>query len=89
MGDAELIFEYLINSFDEAIKAFSTSKTEWEVDEHKGYIVKYEVSEKDLKAEFRVLLVGQIQYQFMYVATNPNFDEKVAEKFFKSFKLKK
>ena len=78
-----------VDTFGKAINATSSSKTEWNVGDYKGLTAIYELDESNVKVEYRVILIGQIQYQIIYLAAKENYNEKVAGKFFNSFKLKK
>ena len=46
-----------------------------------------DLTENDVLLEYRVILIGNIQYQLVAMAATSDYDEKAADKFFKSFKL--
>lgn len=81
--------EFAIESFGNAIKGTTKFTAEWKLKNHSGLIAQYEMEEQGVRVDYRVLLVDQIQYQLIVLAANDNFDEELASKFFKSFKLKK
>jgi hypothetical protein len=45
------------------------------------------ISDNSMKLEYRVVLVGNIQYQLVAMAMLEEYDEKAAARYFKSFKL--
>ncbi|MFK7785653.1 MAG: hypothetical protein AB8B56_11085 [Crocinitomicaceae bacterium] len=85
----EELSEISFDAFMEGLNGTPNGKTTWKVKKNSGLKSEYEVSEKNLVGEYRVILVGQIQYQVTAVSPKGSWDDKKAEKFFKSFKLKK
>lgn len=77
------------DSFITALKGVMISKTEWTVKEHKGIQALIDLPENGSKLEYRVIIVGNIQYQLIALAANIDYNEKDAESFFKSFKIEK
>lgn len=89
MGDTEELAEVSLGAFLEGVEATSKNKTSWKVNNSSGLKSTFEAPEKDLIGEYRVVLIGQIQYQITAVSSKEAWDEKKAKKFFKSFKIKK
>ena len=85
----EQLSEISFDAFMEGLNGTPTGKTSWKVKKNSGLKSAYEVPEKDLIGEYRVVLVGQIQYQITAVSPKGSWDEQKAQKFFKSFKVKK
>ena len=87
MIDHDEMEEISVDSFGEAIQAELLSKSVWQVDEQSGIIAFFKIADADIKVEYRVMLVEQLQYQVIVLAANSDYDEGLAAKFFKSFKL--
>jgi hypothetical protein len=79
--------EVSYDSFKEAVGGQTLSRSEWDIDNHKGLRSVMDLTESGVKLEYRVILLGNIQYQLVAMAANADYDEKAAAKFFKSFKL--
>jgi hypothetical protein len=77
------------DSFITALKGVMISKAEWTVKEHKGIKAMIDLPENSSKLDYRVIIVGNIQYQLIALAANIDYNEKDAESFFKSFKIEK
>jgi len=89
VSEQEKLSEISINAFMEGLNGVPEGKTTWKVKKNNGLQSKFEVPEKDLVGDYRVVLIGQIQYQITAVSPKSSWDKKKASKFFKSFKVKK
>ena len=87
-SDQKDMAEVSLDSFVKTVKGDLVIKKEWNVKGNTGLIALIEIPANDVRMEYRVFVVGYIQYQFVVVAKNADFDENAAAKFFKSFKLK-
>jgi hypothetical protein len=88
MVDHKEMAQVSYDSFMKAVGGELRSKTEWKVGDHSGLMAVMELVESSVKLEYRVVLVGNIQYQLVVMAPNADYNEKGAAKFFKSFTLK-
>jgi hypothetical protein len=81
--------EVSLDSFVEVLNGSLISKSEWKVKGNLGLqsVMTFESKEKIIKIEYRVVLVGQLQYQFVFIAPADDYDTKMAAKFFKSFQI--
>ncbi|MDG1333200.1 MAG: hypothetical protein P8P74_12775 [Crocinitomicaceae bacterium] len=89
VSDHEGLAEISLNAFMDGIGTTPTEKSKWLVKKNSGLKATFDVEDKDLVGDYRVILVGQIQYQITAVAPKSAWDEEKAMKFFKSFKVKK
>lgn len=87
--DQEEMAEVSCDSFKEAVSGQLLSKSEWNIDDHSGLMAVLDLSENQAKLEYRVILVGDIQYQLVAMAPYADYNDKLITKFFKSFKLLK
>jgi hypothetical protein len=86
--DHDALADTSIVAFGNSVNGNLLSKTDWVVDGKKGRKAFYNLPEQNIKVEYRVLLVGQLQYQIIVMATNAKFDNEMAVTFFDSFRLK-
>lgn len=77
------------DSFITVLKGVMVSKAEWKVKEHKGIKAMIDLPDNGSKLEYRVIIVGNIQYQLIALAANIDYNDKDAASFFKSFKMEK
>ena len=87
-GNEELA-KISMNAFVEGMGADIEEEAEWKVGKNKGLQASLVVKDRELKGEYRVVIVGQIQYQITVVGAAASWDKKRAKKFLKSFKIKK
>ncbi|NOQ73858.1 MAG: hypothetical protein GQ574_17760 [Crocinitomix sp.] len=85
----ESLAKVSLDSFIETLNGKVTKEAIWKVRKKNGLQALFNVTEGELKGEYRVVIIGQIQYQIAVVAPKESWDEKVTKKFFKSFKVKK
>ena len=81
--------EVSLESFTEAIHGVVVTRTEWKIKKNEGLKALIDLPDNGAKLEYRVILVGNIQYQLIVIAVDGAIDKKKANAFFKSFKLKK
>jgi hypothetical protein len=79
--------EVSYDSFITALNGVLMSKAEWKIKEKRGIKAIIDLPETDTKLDYRVIIVGNIQYQLIALAANNDFNEKDAGSFFKSFKM--
>lgn len=80
--------EVSYDSFIKSVGAELLSKTDWMVNNNPGIKAVMTLPDENVKLDYRVILVGNIQYQLVVMAAQSDYDEKTASAFFKSFKLK-
>lgn len=79
-----------LGAFNETLGGTVKEESDWNFKGNRGIQAKIAVSaQQNMLIEYRVLLVGQIQYQLVVIAPDNDFDSKTAGKFYKSFKLMK
>ncbi len=81
--------EVSLESFTEAVQGIIITRTEWKVKKHEGLRALIDLPDNGKKLEYRVILVGNIQYQLIAFAANDIFNEDDINSYFKSFKLMK
>lgn len=81
--------EVSVDSFREELSATMQGKSEWKVKKNSGLKATMKLAEQDVKMQYHVLIVGQIQYQLIVAAPSGSFNQKAADAFIKSFKLDK
>lgn len=89
MTDKKELTQVSLDAFTEGLDAEITEQSDWNVKKHEGVKAKLEVSSNGLMGEYRVVIIGQIQYQITAVSAKDTWNDKVAQKFFKSFKVKR
>jgi len=75
-------------SFISSVNGELSTKSEWRIKDNIG-LKAIMALPNDVRLEYRVILVGNIHYQLVYMAEESIYDNKAAESFFDSFKLKK
>jgi hypothetical protein len=88
MVDHEEMAEVSFDSFHAAVGGEVLMKDEWKVDGNTGLMAEIDLAENSVTITYRVILVGNIQYQLIVMAEYSDYDKKLANKFFKSFELK-
>ncbi|NVJ46240.1 MAG: hypothetical protein HWE07_03900 [Cytophagia bacterium] len=78
-----------VDSFLETVGGEMVSQEEWKILKNPGLKSVMTINDGAVLINYRVVLVDQNQYQLVVLAAKEDFDEKAAEKFFKSFKLEK
>jgi hypothetical protein len=78
-----------LESFAEALSSDIIEQSDWKIKKNIGKRAMLYSSEEKLKGEYRAVIVGQIQYQLIAISSVDSWDEKLAKKFIKSFKIKK
>lgn len=89
VAEEDGLTEVSLQSFMDAMGSESTNSSTWKVKKHSGVKSMYSVPDKDLIGDYRVVLIGNFQFQITVVSPKEAWDEKKAKKFFKSFKVKK
>ncbi len=89
MTDNQMLAEVSLDSFTESLGGSITKKSDWVIKKHKGLKASIDIPQYDAKAEYQIVIIGQIQYQIVAVAPTSSWDQKSADAFFKSFKVKK
>ena len=87
--DHEKMAKVSLQSFSERVGGEITEESVWQVKKDKGVKAVIDMAEQESKVQYQVILVGNIQYQIVVVASYDAWDQKAADKFFKSFKIKK
>lgn len=89
MVEHEEMADVSLKSFVETLGAEVTKQEVWEYKKNKGIHAWLKGDNNELVGEYKVILIGQNQFQLISVAEPSKWDEKAAAKFFKSFKLAK
>jgi len=89
IDDQEGLAGVSYDSFLASIGGKEVSKSEWVLKKNKGLKAKIDLTESLSTLEYRVVLVGSIQYQLVVLAATGDYDDKAAQAFFDSFKLMK
>lgn len=88
LEDGPELSKVSLDSFIEALNATDVQESPWHVRKKEGLQATFKVAENNLKGDYRVVLIGQTQYQITAVGSEQNWDQKVIDKFMKSFKVK-
>jgi hypothetical protein len=75
-----------LESFAETVKGNIAQKSAWKVGKYSG--IKAIIENDQLYIDYRILIIGNMQFQVVAYAPPGKFDTKSAGKYFKSFKLK-
>ena len=81
--------EASLESFVDGVKGVEITRVAWNVKKHEGLKAKIEIPANESIVDYRVILVGNTQYQLLVVTPKDECDNKNVRSFFKSFKLKK
>lgn len=87
MMDRESLAASSLESFNEAVGGTITKQAKWAIKKHKGLQADIQIPAKNLIAEYRVILIGQIQYQITVFSESTNWNQLNADKFIESFKV--
>lgn len=85
----EELAQVSVDSFLEAVDGEKVSQEEWKVRKNPGLKAVMTINEGAVLVNYQVVLVDHLQYQLVVLAAKDDFDERAAQKFFKSFKLEK
>ncbi|MBK8555442.1 MAG: hypothetical protein IPL65_06560 [Lewinellaceae bacterium] len=78
-----------LESFNEAMGGRITQQSTWSIKKHKGLQADIEIPSDNIRAKYRVVLIGQFQYQVVVMSESSKWNQVNADKFINSFKLKK
>lgn len=78
-----------MESFVESLEGKIESKTDYYVKKNHGVRASITVESLNLKVDYISILVGDIQYQLVVASEKSSWVQKMADTFFKSFKIKK
>lgn len=87
MVDHEEMADISYDSFLETVAGNAESKKTWKVDGHKGVKATIDMTQNGAMVEYRVVLVGDIQYQLAAMALYDTYDEELAREFCESFRF--
>lgn len=87
--DSEELELVSVDSFMEGIGGEIIESKNWIVSKQSGIKTSFKSIENGIVGEYSVIIIGQIQYQLAVVGAAENWDQKVADNVFKSFKIKK
>jgi hypothetical protein len=89
LAEQEKLADASLTAFRDKVKGQILNQSSWSVKKAgNGIRATIAMPDKDAKVEYRVILIGQIQYQVIVVAPTDKYDSKVADKFFKKVKIK-
>ncbi len=89
LSDHESLAQTSLTSFVEAMQGEIIKQNTWKVKKNNGLRASFNMEELGLKGDYGVVLVGQIQYQVAVVSAKDQWNQKLSDAFFKSFKLTK
>ena len=78
-----------LDSFTEALQATNIVESPWKVRKNEGLKATFEATEAtegSVVGEYRVVIIGQTQYQITVVGPTENWDEKAVKKFMSHLK---
>jgi hypothetical protein len=76
------------NSFVTSLDGKKVRESVWKYKNHEGLYVLIEIPHKKARVEYYTIMIDNVQYQLVAVADIQYYDQKIAKKFFKSFKAK-
>jgi hypothetical protein len=88
MENHESLAATSLESFNEAMSGTITKQATWAIKKHKGLQADIEIPGNNMRVEYRVLLIGQIQYQIVVISEVAKWNQLRADEFIKSFKVK-
>lgn len=89
LAEQDKLADASLAAFRDKVKGQVLNQSPWTVKKAgTGIRASIAMPDKDAKVEYRVVLIGQIQYQIIVVAPSDKYDAKVAEKFLKKVKIK-
>ena len=89
MVDHEEMADVSYDSFLTTVGGEAVSKKKWKIDGYKGVKATIDMPENQAMVEYRVVLVGDIQYQMAAMALYDSYDEDLAKEFCESFRFLK
>lgn len=89
LSDHEELAYVGLEAFNESIEGKIDEQSSWEVKKNKGARAALTMPSQNVTLNYYGILVGHIQYQLVVFAEKPKWDQAVADKFLKTFKLKK
>lgn len=89
MEDRESLAELSLDSFTETTEGTITQKSAWKIKKNKGYKAMIDLNKQNAQIQYQAIIIGQLQYQLVVVAPKNKWDQKAADRFLKSFKVRK
>lgn len=89
LEDQIMLAQIALDSFSETLNGNILQQSAWKIKKNEGVQAVLNLDEQDAKIQYRVIMIGNLQYQLVVIAANSSFDQKAADSFFKSFKVKK
>lgn len=89
LSDHEELANVGLEAFNESIEGKIDAQSSWVVKKNKGAQATLTMPSQNVTLNYYGILVGQIQYQLVVFAEKPKWNQAVADKFIKAFKLKK
>ena len=89
LTEREDLCKVSLESFNETLGGEITDQSSWNISKNKGMKADIYLAEQQAKIHYRVVIIGQIQYQFAVIAPDDQWNAAGAEAFMKSIKLKK
>ncbi|MCB9233762.1 MAG: hypothetical protein H6581_19050 [Bacteroidia bacterium] len=78
-----------LDAFNETLGGTIESSSEWKYKGETGRQAMIKMEAQGAQVDYKVIIIGQIQYQLIVISTSGDYDAKSAKKFFKSFKTTK
>ncbi len=85
--DSKSLAEEALKGFSSALGAKKIDSSDWSYKGHAGKQASF--SNNEIRVDYRVVIIGQNQYQAMVTSRKTDFKNDLAQKFFKSIKIKK
>ena len=89
LTDNEGLTKVSLDSFIGGLEANVTKESMWKVRKNKGLQASFNIVSQGLKGEYRIVLIGQIQYQIAVVGAEDAWSQTLADSFIKSCKITK
>lgn len=88
-NDIDGLLETSIESFGESLNASLVSVKPIKLKRVRGSLATFNFGAGNAKIEYRVFLNGNLQYQVITAQLGTEYDQEIADKFYKSFKILK
>ena len=77
-----------VTTFAESLGANIDNQSPWKIKKNEGQKATFKSVEQGIIGEYRVIIIGQIQYQVVVVTSGDSLDNEMIHNFSKSVKIK-
>jgi hypothetical protein len=88
LDDTEDLAAVSLDAFNSNLGGTITSQTDWVIKKSKGINAMINMVEQEATIQYKVVIRENIQYQVMVITPSSAWDQRAADAFFKSFKIK-